>query len=154
MFIDYPYLPTPPTVIDAVLNLINLNENDVFADLGSGEGDVLIRAAEKFSCFCVGFEINRQLLLEAKSKIKRTAFNGKVDVACADLFAVDLSPFDAIYVYPFPTIAAKLSEKIQEECRKGVKVLTYDYQLLHFKPAKTAHVHSGMHAHRIYLYKT
>ncbi len=154
MFLDYPYLPTPPTVIDAALNLINLNENEVFADLGSGEGDVLIRAAEKFNCFCTGFEVNRQLLLEAKRKIKTTPVSNKVDVACADLFTVKLSPFDAIYVYPFPTIAARLSEKIREECRKGAKVLTYDYSLPNFKPAKTVHVQSGMHAHRIYLYKT
>lgn len=154
MFLDYPYLPTPPSVIDIMLNLIKLDEDDVFADLGSGEGDVLIRVAEKFNCFCTGFEINFRLLSEAKRKIKRTPLSGKMDVVCADLFAVDLSRFDAIYVYPFPTIAGRLSEIMRQECKKGAKVLTYDYQLPNFKTVKTVRVQSGMHAHRIYLYKT
>lgn len=154
MFLDYPYLPTPPSVIDMMLTLINLDEKDVFADLGSGEGDVLIRVAEKFNCFCTGFEINLRLLFEAKRKIKRTPLSSKVDVVCADLFTVDLSRFDAIYVYPFPTIAGRLSEIVSQQCKKGAKVLTYDYQLPNLKAFKTVHVQNGMHAHRIYLYKT
>ena len=46
MLLDYPFLPTPLSVIDAALELITLDEGDVFADLGCGEGTVLIQAAK------------------------------------------------------------------------------------------------------------
>jgi len=154
MFLDYPYLPTPPTVIEAALNLVNLSENQFFADLGSGEGDIIIQAAEKFNCFCIGFELNLRLILEAKRKIKNTKLGNKVEVVCADLFTVDLSQLDVLYVYPFPTITTRLSEKIIDECRKGAKLVTYDYPLQNLKLVKTVDVQSGMHSHRVFLYET
>jgi 16S rRNA A1518/A1519 N6-dimethyltransferase RsmA/KsgA/DIM1 with predicted DNA glycosylase/AP lyase activity len=154
MLLDYPFLPTPLSVIDAALELITLDEGDVFADLGCGDGTVLIQAAKKFQTFCVGFEIDRRLLLEAKRKIGQAGLTNRVDVVNADLFDVDLSRIDAIYVYPFPTISRKLSEKILAESKKGAKVLAYDYPLPNLNPAKSVTVPEvGLHTHQVFLYE-
>ncbi|MCX8150258.1 MAG: methyltransferase domain-containing protein [Candidatus Bathyarchaeota archaeon] len=152
MFLNYPYLPTPRTVIETALTLLDLDETAIFADLGSGEGNVTTIVAEKFNCFCVGFEIDLRLIKEAKQKIKNTPIKHNIEYVQADLFRVDLSHFDAIYVYPFPTIAPKLSEKIKTECKKTTKIVAYDYPLVGFTPKKVATVNVGLHTNKIYLY--
>jgi 16S rRNA A1518/A1519 N6-dimethyltransferase RsmA/KsgA/DIM1 with predicted DNA glycosylase/AP lyase activity len=152
--LNFPFLPTPPTVIDTALDLFHLKEDEVFADLGCGEGNVLIRVAERFNGFCVGFEIDYRLLPEAKKNIKQAGLSSKIDVVYADIFTVDLSRFDVLYVYPFPTIAQRLSEKMREECRKGATVLVHDYSLSTLRLVETVYVPvSSMHVHKIYVYK-
>lgn len=152
MFLNYPYLPTPPTVVESALTLLDLDETAVFADLGSGEGNITTAAAEKFNCFCIGFELDPRLIKEAKQKNKKDTTKRKIDYVQADLFTVDLSRFDALYVYPFPTIANQLSEKIKTECKKTAKILAYDYPLVGFTPKKAITVNFGMHTKQVYLY--
>ena len=76
-----------------------------------------------------------------------------VDVVCADLFTMDLSKFNVIYVYPFPTIIDRLSEKIATECRKGTRVLVHDYPLKGLNPTKSIKIpEKSLHTHTIRLY--
>ena len=49
-----PYVPTPPEVIDVMLKLATIREGDILYDLGSGDGRIIIRAAEKRSTNPVG----------------------------------------------------------------------------------------------------
>ncbi|MFB6097997.1 MAG: SAM-dependent methyltransferase, partial [Salinibacter sp.] len=45
---DVPYVPTPMPVVDRMLEMANVGPNDVVYDLGSGDGRIVIRAAEKY----------------------------------------------------------------------------------------------------------
>lgn len=45
---DVPYVPTPQPVVDAMLQLAQVNSNDVVYDLGSGDGRIPITAAQKY----------------------------------------------------------------------------------------------------------
>lgn len=140
--------------MDAVLDHLSLTENQVFADLGCGEGNVLIRAAERFNVFCVGFEIDYRLLPEAKKNVKQAGLSGRVDIVYVDLFRIDLSRFDVLYVYPFPTIAEKLSRKMQKECRKGAVVLSHEYSLPTLKLCETICIPiDSTHLHKVHIYR-
>jgi hypothetical protein len=68
--------------------MVVIKPHEVFADLGCEDGAVLIEAAKKFGVFC------------------------------SDIFTIDFSRLSVIYVYPFPPIVPKLSEKIIAECSK------------------------------------
>ena len=152
--LDLPFLPTPQNVIEAAVDLVKLKPFEFFADLGCGEGNVLIRAAQKSEAFCVGFEIDQRLIPEAKRNIKGEGVSERIDVVYADLFTTDLSRFDVIYVYPFPTIAAQLAEKMLRECKKGARVVVCDYSLPNLTTAESADVSgSGVRKHRIYVYR-
>ncbi|MEM0057978.1 MAG: class I SAM-dependent methyltransferase [Candidatus Bathyarchaeia archaeon] len=151
--LEFPYLPSPLGVIEAALNMVKVKPDSVFADLGCGDGRVLIKAAEKFGIYCVGFEINPILAALARRNIKDFGVGHLVDVVCADIFTVDFSKFNAIYVYPFPTIIDKLSEKIAIECSRGTQILVHDYPLKGLNPSQRMEIHEkGFHVHLIYLY--
>ncbi|MEM3579409.1 MAG: class I SAM-dependent methyltransferase [Candidatus Bathyarchaeia archaeon] len=151
--LEFPYLPSPLSVVDAALNMVKVEDGEVFADLGCGDGTVLVRAAEKFRTYCIGFEINPNLAKLARWKAKNSHVGFLVDVVCADLFTVNLSRFNVIYVYPFPTIIDKLSEKIAKECSKDTRIIVHDYPLKGLSPIKSIKIHEkGFHTHSINLY--
>lgn len=153
MLTEFPYLPSPIQVIDAALDLAKLNPKDVMADLGCGDGEVLLRAAKKFGIFSVGFELDERLLKIAKKRIIEAGLSHLISLIEADLFQVDVSRFSIIYVYPFPSIIKRLSLKLLRECRRGTRILIHDYLLEGLSPIKSINIPSGkQHVHKIYLY--
>ncbi|MEM1548670.1 MAG: class I SAM-dependent methyltransferase [Thermoproteota archaeon] len=153
MLIEFPYLPSPIQIIDAALELVDLNRKDVLADLGCGDGTVLLRAAERFGLFSVGFELDERLLRIAKKRIMESGLSHLISLVKADLFQVDVSRFSLIYVYPFPSITRRLSIKLSSECRRGTRILVHDYPLEGLNPLKSVSIPSGrQHVHNLYLY--
>jgi hypothetical protein len=45
---EIPFVPTPPEVVDKMLELAGVKKGDVVYDLGSGDGRIVIRAAKKY----------------------------------------------------------------------------------------------------------
>src|SRR4051794_28299441 len=43
-----PYVKTPQEVVDAMLQLANLQPDDILYDLGSGDGRIMIAAAQRY----------------------------------------------------------------------------------------------------------
>lgn len=153
MLIEFPYLPSPVQVVDTALELVELSSKDVLADLGCGDGIVLLRAAERFRIFSVGFELDERLLRIARRRIMETGLSHLISLVKADLFQVDVSRFSLIYVYPFPSIIRRLSLKLLKECRRGTRILVHDYPLEGLSPLKSVSIPSGkQHVHNIYLY--
>jgi len=153
--LEFPYLPSSLDVVDAALDLIEVKPGEIFVDLGCGDGRVLVRAAKKLGVYCIGFEINPNLALLAHRRAKDFGVGHLVDVVCADIFTLDFSRFNVIYVYTFPTILEKLSKKIIEECSEGTRVLVHDYPLKGLNPVRSIEVRSdkgGLHIHRICFY--
>src|SRR5262245_57847434 len=62
---DIGYAPTPPAVVDAMLQAAGVTANDVVYDLGSGDGRVVIMAAAKYGARGVGIEIDPALVKSA-----------------------------------------------------------------------------------------
>ncbi len=152
--LECPYLPSPLAVIDAALELANFSKDEVFADLGCGDGIVLLRAAQRFGVLSIGFEIDSNLVNIAKGNVKAAGLANLIDVVKADLFTVDLSRFNVIYIYLSPLVIKRLSEKIMNECSRGSRILVHDYPLSNFRLDKIVHIPDGeFHTHSIYLYK-
>ncbi len=150
---EFPYLPSPIEVVDVALELAELNPKDVLADLGCGDGNALLRAAEKYEVFSVGFELDCRLINIARRRVREAGLNHMVNLIQADLFRVDLSRFKLIYVYPFPSIVKGLTIKLLDECPRGTRILVHDHPLEGLKPLKSKSIPSGkQHLHTVYLY--
>ena len=150
---ELPYLPSPERVIDVALKLAKPQEGELFADLGCGDGRVLIRAARKYGVFAVGFELNPLLVKLAKREVRLSGVSHLVEVVRADFFMVDLSKFDIIYAFPSPSVTRRLSLKLISECKRGCRVVVHDYELPLLEPRAEVKLPSqGPHVHRVLLY--
>jgi len=152
---EFPYLRSPLHVIDRALEAADLSRNDVFVDLGCGDGAVLIRAAERFRVFSVGFEIDPVFVRIARRRVRSAGLQDLIDIVHSDLFSADLSRFNVIYIYPSPLIIERLSSKILSECTEGTRILVHDYPLRLLQPIKVIQLPDGpLHIHTLYIYET
>ena len=65
-----PYYPTPETIVQKMLQLGALKAGEKMFDLGSGDGRIVIMAAEKFHANAVGVEWDKELFRQSMDKIQ------------------------------------------------------------------------------------
>src|SRR5262245_3444202 len=86
------YVPSPQSVVDAMLELAHVTSTDVVYDLGSGDGRIPITAAQRYGARGFGVEIERRLVAEATSQAARAHVSDRVTFVHGDLFETDIRP--------------------------------------------------------------
>src|SRR5436190_10361901 len=66
-----PYYPTPETIVQKLLQLGSLKAGEKMFDLGSGDGRIVIMAAEKFHANAVGVELDKELFKQSSDRIQK-----------------------------------------------------------------------------------
>src|SRR5437899_11792199 len=66
-----PYYPTPETIVEKMLQLGGLKAGEKMFDLGSGDGRIVIMAAQKFHADAVGIEMDKDLFKQSTDKIRK-----------------------------------------------------------------------------------
>ncbi len=59
-----PFLPTAEDCLCNMLGALDINEGDVFLDLGCGDGRIVKAVSRKFGCYSVGVEYDEQVLVD------------------------------------------------------------------------------------------
>ena len=130
-------MPTRAEVVPLVLEALELGPGDVFYDLGCGDGRVVVEAAKRYPikrAVCV--EIRSDLAAEAVMRAKREGVEEKVLVLNTDFFEVGLWDADAVYMYLLTSINDALRPKLERELRPGARVVTLDFEIPGWKPAR------------------
>ncbi|MGL5839866.1 MAG: SAM-dependent methyltransferase, partial [Sphingorhabdus sp.] len=93
---DVVYVPTPPEVVDAMLEMAAVKSGDRLYDLGSGDGRIPIAAAKKFGVRATGIDIDPERIKEANANAQKEGVTELVDFRQADLFTSDFSDASVI----------------------------------------------------------
>jgi hypothetical protein len=151
-----PYYPTPYTVVERMLALGELRAGETHYDLGSGDGRVVITAAQKFGARSVGFEIDPKLIGESRAEILRLGLQGLASIAEQDLMTADFSKPDLITVYLLPASNRKLAPLLESQMRRGARIVAHDFAFSEFEAEKTVTLDvaedDGI-MHTLYLYR-
>ncbi len=131
---DVHFVPTPTAVVDAMLNLANVTANDVVYDLGSGDGRIVIAAAQKFGARGVGIELDRQLVNEANKNARKAGVADKVKFLSVDLFKADISEATVVTLYLLRSINLRLQPKLMRELKPGTRVVSHRFDMGDWKP--------------------
>ncbi|MEM3627297.1 MAG: class I SAM-dependent methyltransferase [Candidatus Bathyarchaeia archaeon] len=152
-----PYVPSPPQVIRQMLILAELKPGEVFFDLGAGDGRVVIMAAKDFGARAVGVELREDLAKKALSTVYEYGLQDRVTIVNGDIFNVDLTSADVVFLYLTTSANEKVKPKLEAELKPGVRVVSHDYEIVGWKPVKVVNFCEnqtlGYPSHTIYLYK-
>src|SRR5256884_8052357 len=66
-----PYYPTPETIVTKMLEMGGLKAGEKMFDLGSGDGRIVIMAAQKFHADATGGEMDKDLVKQSIEKIHK-----------------------------------------------------------------------------------
>lgn len=115
---------TPWPVIEKMVQLMDLKSGDCLADLGCGDGRVLIAAVTMTGCRGIGVEIDKTKCEQAIRNIETAGLSAKITVIHGDI--LEFNPQDqkvtAITAYLYPELLAKIPEKIRMS-----RVATFPY---------------------------
>src|SRR5215470_9005583 len=105
---DVFFVGTPPAVVDAMLAGADVKSTDVVYDLGSGDGRILIAAAQKYGARGVGIDIDPVRIKEAEENARKAGVSDKVRFVNADLFEADIHEATVVTLYLLEELNVKL----------------------------------------------
>src|SRR5208282_1322336 len=94
-----PSIPTPAPVVERMLALAHIKSTDVVYDLGSGDGRIVIEAAQRYGARSVGVEVVPDLCRKAQARIKSLGLEDRASIVEGNVFHVDLSPATVVTMY-------------------------------------------------------
>ena len=152
-----PYVSTPLSVVRQMLVLSELRPGELIYDLGSGDGRVVIMAAQEFGARGVGVELREDLVKRAIERVSELNISNKVKIVQSDMFNVDLSQANVVTLYLTTSANEKVKPKLDSELKQGARVVTHDYEILGWKPHKVdkfcENPRLGYPSHTLYVYK-
>jgi 16S rRNA G966 N2-methylase RsmD len=138
--LDVPYVPTPPAVVNEMLRIAKVNKNDVLYDLGSGDGRIVITAAQKFGTRGVGIDLDPERVKEANQNAQKAGVSDRVNFRQQDLFEADLSNATVVTLYLLPEVNLKLRSKLLSELKPGTRIVSHSFDMGDWKPEQVVQV--------------
>jgi cyclopropane fatty-acyl-phospholipid synthase-like methyltransferase len=124
---DVPYVPTPPTVVEAMLRMAQVTSADIVYDLGCGDGRIPIMAAQKYGARGVGIDIDPRRIQEANENAKAAGVTEKVKFLVQDLFTSDFSEATVVTLYLLPSVNEKLMPRLQKDLKPGTRIVSHAF---------------------------
>jgi 16S rRNA A1518/A1519 N6-dimethyltransferase RsmA/KsgA/DIM1 with predicted DNA glycosylase/AP lyase activity len=148
------YYPTPEVIVDKMLELGELKPGEKMFDLGSGDGRIVVMAAQKYKADATGVELNESLYRQSMDRITSLGLSATARIIHGDLLKQDYSSADLLTVYLLPVGNELVTPILDRQLRKGARVVAHDFQFSAWKPERTLSLDDGEgRRHTLYLYR-
>jgi cyclopropane fatty-acyl-phospholipid synthase-like methyltransferase len=140
-------------VVEKMLEVAGVTDDDKVFDLGSGDGRIVIAAAQKFGAQAVGVELDEELVKESSASIEAQHLQKRATILHADMFKVDLSSATVVTLYIVDSVNERLRPILEKQLRPGARVVVHDFRIPGWTPKEVVTVVSEQGVpHKIYLY--
>jgi ribosomal protein L11 methylase PrmA len=97
-----PYMPTKHEKIQVMLEQVEWKPDDVFFDLGCGDGRVLISALRLGCSKGVGIDMDPKILAKAQANVEEAGLTSQISLIGQDMMEVDMTAATVIFMYLLP----------------------------------------------------
>jgi cyclopropane fatty-acyl-phospholipid synthase-like methyltransferase len=148
-----PYVPTPLEIVQRMLEIAKVGPDDLVYDLGSGDGRIVIMAAQKFGARAVGVELDPDLYKQSFDRVKELGLEDKVTILHENMFRVNVHRATVVTLYLLTSVNERLRPQLEKQLRSGARVVSHDFMMPGWESEKNEEVVSknGV-SHKIYLY--
>ena len=149
-----PYYPTPESIVDRMLDLVQLKAGEKMYDLGSGDGRIVIMAAQKYRADATGVELDQDLVLQSIEKIRQLGLQTTAHIIYGDILKQDYSSADLITDYLLPDSNLKVRPILDAALKKGTRIVAHDFPIGGWTPVKTVTIADDGEgrSHTLFLY--
>lgn len=135
-----PYVPTPQRVVDAMLAVANVSDRDYVIDLGSGDGRIVITAAQKFGARGKGYDIDGELVERSTAAAAKLKLSDRVRFEKRDVLQAELKDATVITLYLLPAMMIELRAKLLRELKPGTRIVSHDFDFGDWQPERTVNL--------------
>lgn len=135
-----PYVPTPQRVVDEMLKLAQVSARDFVIDLGSGDGRIVITAAQKLGARGKGYDIDGELVERSNNNARKLKLDSRVHFEKRDVLQADIREATVITLYLLPEMMLHLREKFLKELKPGTRIVSHDFDFGDWQPERKVSV--------------
>lgn len=146
-----PWVPLEPHIVNRVMEMAEVKPGDIFYDLGSGDGRVVIAAAS-LGAKAFGIEINLFRVWYSRFCIFLFGLFGRAKIIQKNIFDIDLSKADIVFIYLLQETNEKIFPKFVKELHPGTRVLSPAFTFPEWKPVKidpNGTMYGPLHLYRV-----
>lgn len=142
---DVVWVPTPPQVIDFMLDMAKATPKDFVVDLGSGDGRIVLGAARR-GIRARGVELNADLVQLSREEAERLGVSQHAEFVAQDMFKADLTQTSVLMTYLLPHLNRRVRPMALAQMKPGSRVVTYAFHMGEWQPDQVAQV-TGLTVH-------
>jgi outer membrane protein assembly factor BamB len=152
---DVIFVPTPQDVVEKMLELAGVTRNDVVADLGCGDGRIVVTAAKAYGCRAVGYDLDEDCIRLSRESVKAEGVEKLVRIERGDLFQADLRGVTVVTLYLGPAQNARLIPQL-EKLKPGARIVSHAFPMPGVTPDKVVEFRSAEDdiVRKLYLWTT
>lgn len=140
---DVVWVPTPATLVQALLRAAHVTAGDRLVDLGSGDGRIPIAAARDFGADARGIEYDPMLVAIARRNAAKAGVADRAVFLQADLFQTDFSDATVVSMYLLPALNKRLAPRLLA-LDPGTRVVSNSFTIGHWPPDETIRTVDGV----------
>jgi precorrin-6B methylase 2 len=132
-----PFITTPEEVVHRMLQLAETRAGELVVDLGSGDGRIVIAAAQKFGARGLGIELDAALVAKSRDNAVRAGVAERVSFVQGDVLAADISAANVVTVYLLPDLINRLQPRFLERLEPGTRIVSHAFGMTGWKPDRS-----------------
>ncbi len=105
---DVVWVPTPPALVEKMLDMAQVTRNDLVMDLGSGDGRNIIAAAKR-GARAIGVEYNPEMVALATRLAQEAGVADRATFIEGDMFTADISKATVMALFLLPDNLERLA---------------------------------------------
>ena len=131
-----PFITTPGDVVERMLELAGTKSDDLVADLGSGDGRIVIAAARKYGAHGLGIELDQKLVDVSRENARKAGVADRVAFVQGDVLEADFSKASVVTVYLLPNLISQLEPRFLA-LRPGTRIVSHSFHMPSWRPDRT-----------------
>lgn len=124
-----PFVPTPEFVVDRMLEMAELGKDDLLLDLGSGDGRIVITAAQRYGARARGVEIDPELVEKSKENARKAGVGERTEFVAQDMFVAKIDDATVLSLYVLTASNLELRPRILDEMKPGSRVVSHQFSM-------------------------
>ncbi|CAN7662998.1 methyltransferase domain-containing protein [Pseudorhodoferax sp. LjRoot39] len=133
---EVPFVTSPDNVTLEMLRIAQVGPQDRVIDLGSGDGRIVIVAAQRFGASGLGVEIVPDLVRQSQENARIAGVAERAQFRVEDIFQTDLSGASVITMYLLPDVNLALRPRLLA-LKPGTRIVSHDWDMGDWKPDQT-----------------
>jgi hypothetical protein len=133
---DVQWVPTPPALVEKMLDLAAVTPEDYLVDLGSGDGVTVIAAAKR-GLRALGIEYDGRLVDLSKRNAKAAGVADRARFVRGDIFKTDFSRATVVTTFLLPSLNLQLRPTLLK-MKPGTRIVSNTFPIGEWEPDDTA----------------
>lgn len=133
---EVPFVTSPDNVTLEMLRIAHVGKDDHVIDLGSGDGRIVVLAAQRFGASGLGVEIVPDLVAQSRENARKAGVADRTEFRVQDIFETDLSKASVVTMYLLPDVNLALRSRLLA-LAPGTRIVSHDWDMGEWKPDQT-----------------